>query len=580
MKQVPFRLIAGVVLLLLLAACATQEVQPLAAAQKASAMAQPEEAASERKYPAVELSPALLYQILSAEIAGQRGQVGYAMRAYLQAAESTHDPRLAERATRIALFARDMDYATRAARLWVEIDPNSEEAHQALVSLFLRQHRYGEVRKHLEALVTLSSESKEYTFLKIAMMLARSADAETALALMGNLAPVRSGDPDALYGYAYLALQLNQLEVALQAVQQVIAQRPGADKPTIMRGQILLQQGKDKAAIASLAKVINKGQASFPLRLAFGQMLVETNHLNQAQTLFDSLAQEKPNDPDVLMAQGFLALEQLDYARAENYFERLVERGKDSPQARFYLGQLAELQGNPEEAINWYASITRGGIMMEAQIRWAILTARQGDIKSALQHLELLNRQFPEQRSRFQLAEGKILVDADRYAEAIELYNKALQDKPDDTNLLYARALVAEKLNRLNILEQDLRRILKLDPNNAEALNALGYTLADRDSRLNEALSYVSRAIKLKPNNAFILDSLGWIHYRLGEYEKAEKYLRQALAIRKDPEIAAHLGEVLWVKGDRAGARSVWQRSLRINQGNKVLLEVMQRFQK
>lgn len=584
MKQVLFRLIAGLISLSLLAACAareiaTQEMHPVAVAQGGGATALPEETAPERIYPAVDLTPALLYQLLSAEIAGQRGQVGYAMRSYLQAAESTRDPRVAERATHIALFAQNLGYATQAARLWVKVDPGSVEARQALVSLLLGQQRYDKVKEHLEALIALSPETREHTFLKVAMTLARSADAETALGIMGSLTPVRSGDPDALYGYAYLALQLDQLDMALRTVEQVIARRPEADRPIIMRSRILQRQGHEEAAIKYLEEAIDKNQASFPLRLALGQMLMETNHLSQAQTLFAELEQEKPEDPDVLMAQGFLALERLDYEQAENYFKRLLESEEESPQARFYLGQLAELQGYPGKAIGWYGGITMGGFMVEAQIRWAILTARLGNIESAQQRLDLLSRKFPRQITRFQLAQGEILVDAERYAEAMALYNQALQAKPDDTNLLYARALVAENLGHFSILEQDLRRILELDPNNAEALNALGYTFADRATRLKEALSYISRAAKLEPDNAFILDSLGWVHYRLGDYEKAEKYLRKALTIRKDPEIAAHLGEVLWIKGDKTGARSVWQRSLESNQDSKVLLEVMRRFQ-
>lgn len=588
MKQVPFRLIAGLISLSLLAACATreiatQEMRPVVAVtQGERATAQTEETAPERTYPAVELTPALLYQLLSAEIAGQRGQVSYAMRSYLQAAESTRDPRVAERATHIALFAQNLDYATRAARFWVKVDPGSAEARQALVSLLLGQQRYDKIKEHLEALIALSPETREHAFLKVAVTLARSANAGTALEIMGSLAPVRNGDPDALYGYAYLALQLDQLDVALRAVEQVIAQRPEADRPVIMRSRILQRQGHKEAAIKYLEEAIDKSQANFPLRLALGQMLMETSHLSQAQALFAELEQEKPEDPDILMAQGFLALERLDYERAENYFKRLAERAgseEDSLQARFYLGQLAELQGYPGKAIGWYGRITAGGFMVEAQIRWAILTARLGDIESAQQRLDLLSRKLPRQITRFQLAQGEILVDAERYAEAMALYDKALRAKPDDTNLLYARALVAENLGHFNLLERDLRRILALDPNNAEALNALGYTFADRATRLKEALGYISRAAKLEPDNAFILDSLGWVHYRLGDYEKAEKYLRKALTIRKDPEIAAHLGEVLWIKGDKTGARSVWQRSLKLNQGSKVLLEVMRRLQ-
>ncbi|ADE16936.1 Tetratricopeptide TPR_2 repeat protein [Nitrosococcus halophilus Nc 4] len=577
MKQAPYRLVIGLMLLLLVVGCATPEARPVAIENSTGLPA--EMAVPEKRYPSVELSSELLYQLLSAEIAGQRGQIGYAMRNYLQAAEDTRDPRLAERATRIALFAREIHYATRAARLWVETDPGNRDARQALTSLLLGLQRYDEVENHLEHLILLSPEVREQIFLKVATMLAGSADPETALTLMGNLSAFQARDPDALYGYAYLALQLNQLDIALGTVEQVIAQRPEADRPLIMRSRILQQQGKEDVALESLETVIEKGEASFPLRLAYGQILMEANRSAKAQALFRELEQEQPESPDVLIAQGLLAMEQLEYERAKNYFQRLLQIGESAAQARFYLGRLAELQGDPQRAIKWYGSITRGGLVVDAQVRQAVVIARQGNMQAARQRLQLLSKKFPEQAARFQLAEGEILVNAERYGEAMTHYDDALQERPEDTNLLYARALVAENLGRLDILEQDLQLILELDPNNAEALNALGYTLADRTERLEEALHYISRAMELQPNNAFILDSMGWVHYRLGNYDEAEKYLREAIELRKDPEIAAHLGEVLWIKGDKTGARQVWRHSLKTNQGSKVLLEVMQRFQ-
>ncbi|KFI23610.1 tetratricopeptide repeat protein [Nitrosococcus oceani] len=580
MKQAPFRLTAGLVVLLL-AGCATQEMRPAVAAKAEENTTGPATATAipETRYPDVELTPALLYQLLSADIAGQRGQIGYAMEVYLQAAGETRDPRLAERATRIALFARDISAATQAARLWVRADPSNGDARQALVSLLLGQQQYNEAENHLEHLVALSPESGERTFLKIATMLAGSADPETALALMGNLSAFQANDPDALYGYAYLALQLKQLDLALSTVERVIIQRPEADRPLIMRARILQQQGREEMALESLETVIENEEASIPLRLAYGQMLMEAGQVAKAERLFEQLEQAQPENPDVLLAQGLLAMERLEYKPAEDYFQRLLKLGQNVDQARFYLGRLAELQSNAGKAIDWYASITGGRLMVDAQVRQAVVTAQQGNLPAARQHLQLLSRKFPTQADRFQLAEGEILINAGRYEEAMSHYDNALHSRPDDTNLLYARALVAENLGQLDIAEQDLQRVITLEPSNAEALNALGYTLADRTRRLEEALRYISRAMRLKPNNAFILDSMGWVHYRLGNYDKAEKYLREAMELRKDPEIAAHLGEVLWAKGDREGARQVWQHTLKMNQGNKVLLEVMQRFQ-
>ncbi|BAW81178.1 hypothetical conserved protein [Candidatus Nitrosoglobus terrae] len=583
MKQAPFQLAAGLVLLLLLASCATSRTR-LGATVKTeenTSIVQPEKTVvSEIKYPSVELTPDLLYQLLSAEVAGQRGQVGYAMRSYLSAAERTRDPRLAERSTRIALFARDINYATRSSQLWVETNPDNEDAQQVLISMLLGQQRYEEAESYLEQLVVHSPEPKDQVFLKVAGLLARSTNPGMALVLMGNLKAFQAKDPDALYGYAFLASHLNQSDVALQTVNQIISQYPELDKPIILRSRILQQQGKKEAALASLKAAINKGKATFPLRLAYGQMLIETEHISKARSLFKQLEQKHPENLDVLMTQGVLAADQLKYKEAEDYFQRLLKLDKNADQARFYLGRLAELQGHPQAAISWYSSITKGSLAVDSQIQQAVLLAQLNRMQEARRHLQALSERFPDQAVRFQLVEGEMLADAGNYKEAMAYYDQILKDRINDINLLYARAIVAEKLGRVDVAEQDLHRIIKISPNNVEALNALGYILAERTNRFDEAFDYISRAMKLQPDNAFILDSMGWLQYRLGNYDQAEEYLLKAMKIHKDPEIAAHLGEALWQKGDKSGARKVWQRSLKENKDNKVLLEVMQRFQK
>ncbi|CAB1277594.1 tetratricopeptide repeat protein [Candidatus Nitrosacidococcus tergens] len=580
MKQTPFPLVFQLTLSLLLVSCTLSKTN-LAAEKIDKNTLQYTEKENKSSYSYGSLTPKLLYQLISAEIAGQQGQIAYAMENYLLAAESTQDIRLAERATRIALFARNISYATRASKLWVQIDPKNEDARQVLIAMLLQQEKYNEVKNHLTQLVIYNTKSKEEIFLQIAILLIKAPDSKAATSLMRGLDAFQRKDPDALYGYAYLTLELNQFEESLQAISQISKQFSNSDKIIAMEANILEKQGKEDESVQILrAAVKNNKKASFFLRLAYGQTLMRVGSDLEAHKIFNQLEKEQPENPDVLLGQGALAIDQREYKQAEDYFRQLLKIDPSTTQARFYLGRLAELQNRPEIAMNWYSSITQGSLIIDAQIRQAILLAKQHYTEEARNHLHLLSQKFPEQKVRFQLAEGEILTNADRYEEALSYYSKALENQPEEIELLYARAMVAENLNKLDIVENDLHHILTASPDNAEALNALGYTLVVQTHRFNEALEYVSKAMKLKPNNAFILDSMGWIHYRLGDYDKAAHYLLKAIEIRKDPEIAAHLGEVLWSKGDESGARKVWEHALEDNQNSKVLLEVMQRFQK
>ncbi|CAH9019903.1 tetratricopeptide repeat protein [Candidatus Nitrosacidococcus sp. I8] len=580
MKQTPFPLVFQLTLSLLLVSCTLSKTNLAAEKIDKNTLGYTEKE-NKSSYSYGSLTPKLLYQLISAEIAGQRGQITYAMENYLLAAESTQDIRLAERATRVALFARNISYATRASKLWVQIDPKNEDARQVLIAMLLQQEKYNEVENHLAQLVTYNANSKEEIFLQIAALLIKTPDTKAAISLMRGLDAFQNKDPDALYGYAYLTLELNQLEESLQAINQISKQFQNSDKIVAMEANILEKQGKDEESVRVLRSAVkSKKKASFFLRLAYGQTLMRVGSDLEAHKIFNQLEQEQPENPDVLLGQGALAIDQREYKQAEDYFRQLLKVDPSTTQARFYLGRLAELQNRPEIAMNWYSSITQGSLMIDAQIRQAILLAKQHYTEEARNHLRLLSQKFPEQKVRFQLAEGEILTNADRYEEALSYYSKALENQPEDIDLLYARAMIAENLNKLDIVENDLHHILTASPDNAEALNALGYTLAVQTHRFNEALEYVSKAMKLKPNNAFILDSMGWIHYRLGDYDKAVHYLLRAIEIRKDPEIAAHLGEVLWLKGDESGARKVWDHALEDNQNSKVLLNVIQRFQK
>jgi tetratricopeptide (TPR) repeat protein len=267
-----------------------------------------------------------------------------------------------------------------------------------------------------------------------------------------------------------------------------------------------------------------------------------------------------------------------DLDQARKYFLKLNKLGQRINESSYYLGQIAESRGKTDKAMNWYEQVRGGHYLVEAQLRTAVLQARAGDVEGARQRLQDINVDSDQTQLQVYLAEGEILRGAKRFQEALDVYNHALSEMPNNIQLLYARALTAEKVERLDLALKDLRYIVNREPENAQALNALGYTLVDRTDDVQEGLKYIKQAYKLKPDDAAILDSLGWAYYRLGNYQKSLDYLRQAFDKLKDAEIAAHLGEVLWITGDRKGARAVWNEALSQTPSHQLLLDVIKRF--
>jgi tetratricopeptide (TPR) repeat protein len=270
-----------------------------------------------------------------------------------------------------------------------------------------------------------------------------------------------------------------------------------------------------------------------------------------------------------------------DWPTAETNLKRLLDLGyRDRNAVRFYLGQVAEERKQFPEALKWYSEVTRGEQFMPAQIRAAQVMSKQGDLAGARKYLQQVNAQSNEQRVQLILAEAQLLRDAKQEKEAFGIVDQALDKLPDNPELLYDHAMLAEKLDRVDILESSLRKLIKLKPDHAQAYNALGYTLADRTDRLKEAKDYIEKALKLSPDDPFILDSMGWVQYRMGNHKDGLDYLQRAYTQRPDPEIAAHLGEVLWAKGRSADAEKVWRTSAQEHPENELLQETMKRFLK
>ena len=529
--------------------------------------------------PEGEFSPQVLYQLLVAELAGQRGQMDIAVANYLAAAKESQDPKIAERAARVAAYGQVLPKALEASLLWVKLAPEAPEARQMAASLLLAFGRAPEAVHHYGRFIALSADKPDHGFMLIAAQLARDKNAIAALSVMDRLIEKRGDDPYAWLAYGQLTLRQAKLDVALESVDKALALKGSWASAVVLRARVLSLQGDKEGAIAYLEQELDgELESNVAVGVSHARLLAETKQLERARDEFERLAKQAPRNADVNYAAGVLALQLKDLDKAEQRLKQVLSLGQRRLEANYYLGRIYEEKGEPKVALGHYFTVRHGEYYLGAQSRAASLLADQGELNRAREHLHSLRLTNQEERVRIYLVEAELLRKAERFSEAFDFLTGKLEEIPDDTTLRYTRALIAERLDKLELAENDLRAIIERVPSNAQALNALGYTLADRTDRYQEAMEYIQRALKVEPEDAAIIDSMGWVQYRMGNHAKAVELLRRAIELIKDPEIAAHLGEVLWDMGDRQGALEVWEESLQQHPKHKVLLDVMRRF--
>ncbi len=530
--------------------------------------------------PKVELTPDILYDILLGEFAGQRGDLETAVSALSRAARNTRDPRLAERATHAALYAKDYEAATVTARLWVELRPESLKSRQTLATVLLERNEPLEAQVHLEKVLQLASANKDFdrVILRIAGLLSRQSNRPAAFTVMESLALQHPENPQVFLALAHLGVRAGDLERAQPAIDQALSLKPDWEEAALYKARILIGRNETEAVQQFYEAYLDEHAGASKLRLNYARFLVDHKQWQLAHKQFKHVVRDAPDDAEAIFAVGLLSVQAERYKEAEKYLQMNLKLQPENDQARLYLGQVAEKRNNFANAAKWYGQVRDTKHYFEAQTRLGIMIARQGHLDEARKHLHEIDTENEKQKVQLILAEEQILREAKAYHEALKVLNVAINTLPEHTDLRYARALVAEKLDMIPLSESDLRTILKKDPKNVHALNALGYTLADRTDRLEEAKKLIEKALKQKPDDAFVLDSLGWVYYRMGDYQKAVELLNNALSMRNDAEISAHLGEVLWVIGERSEARSVWERALSRSPESESLQGVIKRF--
>lgn len=521
------------------------------------------------------LTPDILFKFLVAEVAGQRGALGVSQATYLDLARQTQDPRVARRAAEVAMYARDQASALEATRIWAATDAESQRAQQALAALLMGAGLYDEAEPVLRGLLKQESASG---FVHLSALMGKPRDTEAALRMVERLATDHPTLPEARFAVAQAASGAGRFDAAIDALREAERLRPGWEPAALLQAQIL---GKTSRADAMrfMRDYLRTHPSAREVRLAYARTLISANQFTEARAEFVRLTADFPGNAEVSLAAGLLTLQMGDYALARDYLGKTLQFGpRDPDTVHYYLGQVAEQSKEPDAALAHYGEVRTGTHLVPARARQAALLARAGKRDEAQALLAATRGENDGQNVRLVQAQAELFRDSKEHAAAFDVLSAGLKRFPDSAELLYDRAMVAEKLDKLDVLEADLRRVIVLRPDDAQAYNALGYTLADRTDRLAEAVELLDKALSLAPDDPFILDSVGWAQYRTGNLVRAQEFLERAYKARPDPEIAAHLGEVMWVRGLRDAAGELWQTSLKSHPQNELLLETIQRF--
>lgn len=526
--------------------------------------------------PPASFRPDTLYALLVAELAGQRERFDVALANYVEQARLTGDPGVAERAFRIAEYLGADEAALETAQLWADSDRDNLDAQRAAAIQLARAGRHEEGMLYME-MVLLAKGDTHFDFLALS---AAQLDPEARAGLLQGFERLFRRYPDnsqLLFGRAVLLQQDGRPQEALATLE---AHPAGSREiaPLLLRTRLLRNLGRSAEALPLLRAGLRQHPDDKRLRLTYARQLLDQGQAEAARAQFDALLARNPEDDDLRLSLALLNLEAGNWEEARQHLQDLLVRDSHVDAAHYNLGRIAEQLGQRERALRAYGAVGPSNDYLPAQLRRTELLVAAGQGEQALALLAAARDSQPDYALQLYMIEIDSLSNQQQAERAWQSVAAALQQFPEDLGLLYTRAMLAEKRDDLASLEADLRFILEREPDNAMALNALGYTLADRTTRYAEARELIERAHELNPDDPAILDSLGWVHYRLGNLAAAERYLRQALERMTDAEIAAHLGEVLWMRGKQAEAREVWRRALADAPDSTILRDTLERL--
>ncbi|MGR9088110.1 MAG: tetratricopeptide repeat protein [Gammaproteobacteria bacterium] len=573
-----FRLFS-VIALILLSGCANQQKKEIVPKETLAPvkLSEPDEKTEVGEIP-TSIDPDVLFILLSAEIAGQRGHYDIAYQGYMEAARRVRDPKPAERAAMIAMYMKDNNKLKRSLEIWLAHDPENLTARKLAVLTALRARDKNASNDHLDAMLAEDPAGFEKMVLELVEMLQEEGKVPF---LYDALDAVSVKHPDqslVFYVQSLLAVQMKKKDAAEYKIKQALMIQPDWDKALIFQAQIAIFSGDMEKAEALLRNASTKYPENEKINKIFAQVLIKRGDYEGAGEVYQKMIANDPDDIETQFALGLVYFQLDRDDKSEEVLTKLLEYPKWRNQASFYLGKLEEKHGNVEKAAAWFDKVTEGPFEFEAPLSAVAVLLKDKQYDEVSSRLKAMEIRFPKQAVRIRLLQAEMLSQQKKYEEAFKLLTDSLIQYPDDKNLLYTRALMAERMGKVDILESDLKKVLAKNPESAEALNALGYSLLNYPDRYDEAETYLIKALRLEPDEPVIMDSYGWLQFKLGNPAKALIFLEQAYSKQQENEIAAHLAEVLWVLGRKDEARKLINKALRKAPEDEYLLDFQRRF--
>ena len=573
-KSVPF--LFSCLLGLTLAGCASLTGTEEAPA-KSETVAAGEKTEPQPPVEYADFEPETLYLLLSADIAAQRGRYDITLVNYLKAAKQSRDQVVIERAMRIAQSLNGDNAQKQLAELWLEIDPDSLQAHRISAIQAVKGNDLQTAIHHMERIMDQGGDADFDSLAAMAANLPPEQQQEL-LALYNEMSDRHPDTPELEYSIALLLKVTGQPQQALDRLEPLLQENANFQPAIILKGDLLYQTGQKSSALDYLLTNTRRFPGNRQMGTLYGRMLINEGELQAAQDEFNRLVKRYPDTPGLRLSHALVALEngQTDLARQE--LTQLAEQGHHTSEANYYLGRIEDQASNTEQAIGYYQSVEQGNYYFPALARASSLLAENGQLEDAIDRIRRLREANPRQAENFWLLEVNLLLDQEQQQQALSTATEALEEHPDNIEIRYARAMLYDGIGQPADAEADLKQIIEQEPENAVALNALGYILTTRTDRLREARGYIEKALRLDPNNPAILDSMGWVLFLEGQLEPALEYLSRAWAAFPDPEVAAHYGEALWMNGAEEQARIIWQEGLEQDSNHEVLRETIDRL--
>ncbi|MBL82923.1 MAG: tetratricopeptide repeat protein [Marinobacter sp.] len=539
------------------------------------ATASPAEPSADIRY--ADFEPEELYLLLSGEIAAQRGRFDVTLVNYMKAAQQSRDLGVIERTMRIAQSLNADNAQQKLAALWLEVAPDNMQAHRISAIQAVKKNELETALGHMEKIMDLGGD----------------ADFDSLAAMAGNLPPEQQQElldlyqqleqrhpdnPELQYSIALLLKVTGEPQQALAKLEPLLDSKPDFQPALILKGDLLYQTNQKQQALDHLRANTRQFPDNRQMGTLYGRMLIGEGELQTAQNEFRRLVNRFPDVPGLRLSYALVALENDQIALAEEELTRLIEQGHHSDEAHYYLGRIADEENENEQAIGYYRNVEKGNYFFPALARASELMAEQGELDEALADIREIRKNNPDQDENFRLLEINLLLDRDHDERALQAANEALESFPGNVRIRYARAMLLDSMDKPEQAEADLRTIIEEQPDNAVALNALGYILTTRTDRLDEARDYIERALAIDPENPAILDSMGWVLYLQGNTDESLSYLSRAWEAYADPEVAAHYGEALWQTGNQEQARSIWREGFEQDPDHPILTETVERL--